>query len=684
MTARLIVPVLLTLLAGAAFAAEMPQEKQPDKVKRIPAPGIQIAAADLQELMQGAEQLGKKIDGLRALGANRPEVLDLLPDVQIFHNAVRYACAHDEFYDQREVNIARSMLKMGMERASQLEQAKPTWPAQSGLVVRGYLSKIDASVQPYGLVVPESYASNPKGPFRLDFWCHGRDEKLTELRFLDNRMKSKGEFTPPGAFVLHLYGRYCCANKFAGDVDMLEAFDHACKHYPIDLDRVVMRGFSMGGGACWQFATHYPGLFAATAPGAGFAETPEFLNNFRNEKIKPTWYEQKLWRLYNSSDYAVNLFNLPTVAYSGEIDGQKQAADVMARELKKEGLELVHIIGPKTGHKYHPDSKVEINKLIDEIVAKGRDPLPERIRFTTWTLRYNRSHWIQVDALGQHWERARVDAIRSAPGADGVAIKLETQNVEALTIDMPAGRCPYGKDGNQVKLVVDGTSVLAAPPVTERPWIVHLSHLGGKWQIAPATAPTGLAKRHGLQGPIDDAFYDRFIMVRPTGQAQNEKTGKWVSTEMAHAIDHWRRQFRGEALVKDDSAITDADIAASNLVLWGDAASNKILAKIAGKLPIAWTAREITVGDKKYDAGHHAVIMVFPNPLNPKKYVVLNSGFTFREYDYLNNARQVPKLPDFAVVDVNIPPNSRSPGEIVTAGLFTESWGLATKATAPE
>jgi hypothetical protein len=56
--------------------------------------------------------------------------------------------------------------------------------------------------------------------------------------------------------------------------------------------------------------------------------------------------------------------------------------------------------------------------------------------------------------------------------------------------------------------------------------------------------------------------------------------------------------------------------------------------------------------------------------------VVLNSGFTFREYDYLNNARQVPKLPDYAVVDVTVPPSSRLPGRIVTAGFFDEVWRL--------
>ena len=55
---------------------------------------------------------------------------------------------------------------------------------------------------------------------------------------------------------------------------------------------------------------------------------------------------------------------------------------------------------------------------------------------------------------------------------------------------------------------------------------------------------------------------------------------------------------------------------------------------------------------------------------------MINSGFTFREYDYLNNARQVPKLPDFAVVDIAVPVSARAPGGIVAAGFFTEQWGL--------
>src|SRR5262249_7553656 len=153
--------------------------------------------------------------------------------------------------------------------------------AARGLVVRGYVSRIDGSVQPYGLVVPDSYRLDLAHRHRLDVWLHGRGEKLTEVNFLNERQTSRGVFTPRDAFVLHPYGRYCNAFKFAGEIDVLEAMDHVRRNYRIDDDRLVMRGFSMGGAGCWQFAVHYPALWAAAAPGAGFSETPDFLKVFQ-------------------------------------------------------------------------------------------------------------------------------------------------------------------------------------------------------------------------------------------------------------------------------------------------------------------------------------------------------------------------------------------------------------------
>jgi hypothetical protein len=278
---------------------------------------------------------------------------------------------------------------------------------------------------------------------------------------------------------------------------------------------------------------------------------------------------------------------------------------------------------------------------------------------------------VTLDGMEKHWERARVDAEIAGPSA----VKVTTQNAEALTLEFAPGLCPLDVS-RRPKVILDGRELPAPPVQSDRSWTAHFRKAGKQWTVVEASDDGTLRKRPGLQGPIDDAFMDRFIMVRPTGKPLNEKVGVWAAAEMKHAVEHWRKQFRGDARVADDTAVSDADIASSHLVLWGDPSSNKLLAKIAGKLPIRWDAQSVRAGTQSFAADHHALALIYPNPLNPKRYVVLNSGFTFREYDYLNNARQVPKLPDYAVVDVNVPVSSRAPGGIVAAGFFGERWEL--------
>ncbi len=647
-----LLPVFLIL--AAAHAAD---------IKPVPPPGVPVPAADRVELETGLARLGQSIDKIRA----NP----LAPDVQIFHNAVRYALQNDEFFKADEIAKAKQLLRQGQERADALAGGDAPWAAATGLVVRGYVSKIDRSVQPYGLVVPASFSPTRPHRWRLDTWFHGRSEVLSEVNFLSDRQRNPGEFTPPDTIVLHLYGRYCNANKLAGEVDLFEALDAVKRQYQIDANRIVIRGFSMGGAAAWHFGAHYAGLWAATAPGAGFSETADFLKVFQNEKVQPTWWEKKLWHLYDATDYAINFFNCPLVAYSGEIDRQKQAADMMAAALEAEGITMTHVIGPQTPHRYHPDSKVTINQMIDAIVAKGRDAYPRKVRFTTWTLAYNQMKWVTVDALGKHWERARLDAEMTGDHA----VTVQSSNVTAFTLAMGPGGCPLDVT-RKPTVTIDGQAVTAPSPTSDRAWKAHFVKNGAKWSAGDAAAQEGLHKRHGLQGPVDDAFLDTFIFVRPTGSPIAPGVAGWVSAEQAHAIKEWRRQFRGEAQVRDDTQIGDAEIAASNLVLWGDPGSNRVLARIAGKLPVQWTKESVTVGSKQWPSSSHAPILIYPNPLNPKKYVVLNSGFTFREYDNLNNARQIPKIPDYAVVDTTTPPDERYPGKIVTAGFFGEKWEL--------
>src|SRR5580700_6705966 len=95
---QLCIPLLLVCFSQAA-SADGPLDNIPSKVRRIPPAGIAIPDTDRAELQKGVEELGKDIDALRAALKGKPALLALLPDVQIFHNAVRYALQYDEFFN---------------------------------------------------------------------------------------------------------------------------------------------------------------------------------------------------------------------------------------------------------------------------------------------------------------------------------------------------------------------------------------------------------------------------------------------------------------------------------------------------------------------------------------------------------------------------------------------------------
>ena len=142
MSNRWLLP-LLPFVLTFVVRADGPADNRVDNVRPVPPPGIKLADADRKALQDGVDELGKQIDALR--GSLKPNLVALLPDVQIYDKAVRWALAHNEFFNVREVAVARRLLAKGLERAGQLRDGAAPWNTATGLVVRGYVSKIDGS-----------------------------------------------------------------------------------------------------------------------------------------------------------------------------------------------------------------------------------------------------------------------------------------------------------------------------------------------------------------------------------------------------------------------------------------------------------------------------------------------------------------------------------------------------------
>jgi hypothetical protein len=97
-------------------------------------------------------------------------------------------------------------------------------------------------------------------------------------------------------------------------------------------------------------------------------------------------------------------------------------------------------------------------------------------------------------------------------------------------------------------------------------------------------------------------------------------------------------------------------------------------------LPLTWDKDQLIVGGQKYESSKHLPMLIYPNPSNPKKYIVLNSGHTFHDADFKGtNALLYPRLGDYAVVRPL--PTRQDPAafEVMKAGIFDDSWKISEK-----
>ncbi len=607
----------------------------------LPKPGIEIEPAEKERLQSVMATLA------RQNGATHP-------DVAIFLKAVRFSLLHGEFYKKEDVKTAEKILG---EAARRLD-AKDDLSKVRGLVVRGYYSSVDGSPQPYGLEIPENLDLEKPAP--LWVWLHGRGDTVTDLHFIHQRMSKKGRFQPEDAIVLHPFGRQCIGFKSAGETDVLEAIENVSKIYKIDPNRIALMGFSMGGAGAWHIGAHYTDRFACVHAGAGFAETRRYIN--LKEADYPPIYEQLLWGVYDVPNYVRNLFNVPVIAYSGEKDKQIQAARVMEEAFAAEKMKLRHIVGPDMEHKYDERSLEMVSDFVSSALKKGREPFPKLVNLQTRTLRYGRMHWIQATALGEHWSDSRIDG--QIVGANG--IRMTTRNIRALSL-----RPPWTKVPENLVLLIDGKEIQVPKPIGK----VSVIRDSDGWKIG--TQPAG-GKSPGLQGPIDDAFLDSFMLVEPIARSSNPAFQKWMEFELAHFKARWTSVFRGDPRIRKASEVTAEDMRNFHLVLWGDRDSNPLVGKTLDLLrgKVAWNAKGVRIGQRTFEGNAVVPVFIHPNPAHPKRYIVLNSGPTFRESHDRTNSLQNPKLPDWAVIHISTPPTDSAPGRILAADFFDERWGV--------
>jgi predicted esterase len=609
-----------------------------------------------------------------AVAAVAPRVHPHEADLEVYVKAAEWIVRHQEWYTADSGKQTLAVIDQGLKRAEAAKDGKTPWLEQPGhAVARGYRSRIDGSVQPYGVIYPHGYGEDKDKKWRLDIHLHGRDSSLTEVKHL---YQHAGKEAPKDQdyVQINVYGRGNNAYRWAGEEDVFEAMDdflrgeaRGGRQAPIDLRRVVLKGFSMGGAGTWHIGLRHPGEFAVIQPGAGFTTTHGYIGKLPDPLPD---YQEKCLTIYDAYRYAENAFDVPIVAYSGEIDKQRQAAENIQAELKKLGLSgrMTHVIGPGLEHKFPPEwqraTETELKKYAGD--GKGRPAYPERVKFTTFSLKQPRCAWVVIDGLERHYAPATVDAVW-----DGQTFRVSTTNVRQLGLSPPKDqRFPptLTLDGQDVRARAAGRSGEGQLFAKEE----------GKWRrVVPGENKDSdfIQKNPQVMGPIDDAFTGPFICVVGTGTPMHPEMHRAAMAQLERFRGEWDKWMRGELVVRKDTELTDRERRTRALILFGDPGSNKVIAEVLPNLPLRWTATELELGGKTYDPATHLPVMIQGARLYPGSYVVLNSGHTFHEADFKGtNALLYPRLGDYAVVKPA--PTDKDPAafEVVTAGLFDETW----------
>lgn len=640
--------LLATLFACSTYAQEADSKLPPNAMQQ------------LQQLQAACGQLKSRPELQNRTGRQ------LVADVEIFAKAVEWQVRHNEFPRKDYVKQAQQALATGLQRADELANGKSGWSNRTGVSVRGYYSDIDGSVQPYALSLPKGVDSMSGKRWPLYVKLHGRANTMNETNFI-SRHEGKSLADGQTWIQLDVYGRGNNAYRWAGETDVFEAIKDVERRFRIDTKRITLHGFSMGGAGAWHLGLHHPGRWSSMGAGAGFVDFYKYQNQ---NGQRPPWQHDTL-TIYDTLNYAMNAANLPVVTYGGEKDSQLLAGQMMKKAAADAGVKIQLLIGKGMGHKFDDVSLKTFMKFHADASKVGRPPSLNRdkIRFTTHTLKYNKCDWLTIREIDRVYEPSTVEAQRN----DQSVLEITTDNVMAFSI---------GRDIAST-VIIDGSEQLPCMNAAEGllPDVFYVQDSGG-WQVLSYedsklfTTNPNVNKRHDLQGPIDDAFMSSFVCVTPTGAPSSDTHAKWAKWTLQRFQTEFDQWMRGTVPVIQDQQLSEKQIQSSNLILFGDPKSNSTLQRILPDLPIGWTANTLTVNGTEYDTTDHGLSMIFPNPLNPNRYVVINSGHTFHDKDFkASNSWLFPRLGDIAIQKFTKTEDGYQE-ETVFAANFDSRWNL--------
>jgi len=420
------------------------------------------------------------------------------------------------------------------------------------------------------------------------------------------------------------YGRGSVWYTGIGREDVFECIDLARQLFSIDADRIYLCGFSMGAMATFDLGLSYPDIWAACVPVCGRCDRPELI---ANATYLPFW---------------INAGTRDTVV--APEDSRK--AWHLARRL---GLRQWRYPEHRNmGHSFDMDFG-----LVERwLAAKRKIPNPKKVTFRTFSLNASRAYWVEITAIQPYGSIARIEA-----EIHGARIDINTTNVANYTLNL-----------NPELIDIRGTV-----QIRENGILIFDGLLPEDGRFVRRTPPRGNVKRPGLCGPLWEIYTAACVLVY---------SSNGTDASLAHAARRCAQSFADPRWMDEvnfpivaDSEVTPRQLRENNVVLFGNSATNRLLAEIAETLPVQLTGNCVRLGRRMLRADRIGYVLIFPSPFNPRKYLAVFAGNTAESINCFHKLwpefNSTPKDIDFGVFKLN-----EKTGRVqwLAKGLFDMNW----------
>jgi poly(3-hydroxybutyrate) depolymerase len=626
-------------------------------------------APEYPALLAAAEAAVEKASGKKATWS--PLVREVsLPSVEM-----RLEDAKMRFYDfgraPRDWDFVKANLKAARSEAEQLAAGEDPYKDRAGVFTKAYRSPVDDTLQPYALYVPRSY--DPGKAYPLLVSLHGATSN-----HLLNRRRAFGLGNRPGEsdyeairndvtypdedfIVAAPYGRGEVAG-YSGiaEGDVLRVMDDVARAYNVDPDRVHLTGLSMGGGGTWQIGLRYPDRFASITPVCAVANLAMF--PWSAALRAP---DQELAELTSAMAVAENASNQQVFIFHGDEDGAVpvEQSRKMAEIYKGLGWldQSVRYLELPGVHHFAWDFSYRDARIFDRIREIRRDPFPERVVYKTHSTRYTKAYWLRIDRIDHGMKLARIEGQRS-PGV----FEVTTDNLSAFSILLSPKIAPAGKP---LEVRVNGKP--AYKGLATGKTLSFAADKKGAFSQKPWPGPPVGPPDHpeaGLRGG-SIAQYSAHLYVYGT---KGDAAANEASKKAAEALADWGPNVRARFKVVADKDVTSDLMLSNNLVLFGNAKVNQIVAGIASDLPVRQDDGGTKAGGKRVAGPAASFRLDYQNPVAPGRFVRVFAASSTPGFESLVSTgpgKGPSSSADYVVVEDD--------GKVVLEGFFRDDYKIA-------